>query len=107
MITKAFSIFDSKACAFGVPFFMPTAGAAIREFSDLCRDPQTRICKHAGDYVLYEIGAFDDHTAILTVTSPHLHLGVGSEFSVSTEKDMVRDVLRNPLATVEELNGGK
>lgn len=109
MITKAFSIYDSKALHFGVPFFMSSVGGAVRAFSDLCNDPQTMISRHPGDYVLYELGSFDDAVGKMVSLSPHMFLGMGSEFCDNKRMNIgeykVKEVLQNPLATVEELNG--
>lgn len=60
MITRMFSIFDSKAANFSTPFFMHTNGLAIRSFSDLVNDPKTRIHLHPEDYSLFYLGEFDD-----------------------------------------------
>lgn len=83
MITKVFSIFDSKAQMFNVPFFMPTTPAAIRSFTDLVNDPQTLVCKHPADFVLYELGEFDDSVGKMTNYSEHHHLGVASQYKAS------------------------
>ena len=56
MILKVFSVYDSKSAMFNTPYFSTTTPAAIRSFSDLANDPNTMVCKHPGDYVLYEIG---------------------------------------------------
>lgn len=79
MIMKAFAIYDTKSLAFGMPFFMQSAGAAVRAFGDLAGDPQSSISKHPSDYVLYEIGSFDDSTASFVGTNPH-SLGFASDY---------------------------
>ena len=80
MITKVFSIFDSKAQMFNVPFFMTTTPAAIRSFTDLVNDPNTPVNKHPSDFVLYELGEFDDSVGKMTNYAEHHHLGVASAF---------------------------
>jgi len=57
---KIFSIYDSKAEAFMQPFFLPTAGSAIRSFSDALLDEKSQFNKHAEDYSLFEIGEWDE-----------------------------------------------
>lgn len=83
MITKVFTVYDSKALFYGVPFFMPTVGGAVRAFSDVCSDPQSMIYKHPGDFSLYEIGEFDDQSGQLVAMSPFKLLGHGSDFAKS------------------------
>lgn len=57
-----YSIFDTKAEHFNVPFFMPNQAMAQRAFNDLAVDPKTLVGKHPEDYMLYEVGEFDDIT---------------------------------------------
>lgn len=102
MILKVFSVYDSKALAFSAPFFAPTPGAAIRLFSDACNDGQTMWSKHPGDFVLYQIGEFDDGNAELSSLSPATHLGVGTDYVERKPK------VNMPLvAPVEVGNGSK
>lgn len=65
MKTIGFSIFDSKAEVYGPPFFAPAIGLAVRHFGDLCRDPNSALSKHPGDYRLFRIGEFDDSTGVV------------------------------------------
>ncbi|AXH77656.1 MAG: nonstructural protein [Microviridae sp.] len=60
MKMKMFSVFDIKAEAFMVPWFMPAQGQAVRAFSDLVEDRNSMVGKHPGDYKLVYIGEFDD-----------------------------------------------
>lgn len=113
MITKAFGIYDSKAHAFGVPFFMVSVGAAVRAFSDLGNESGSGVNRHPSDYVLYEIGSFDDSNGEFISLSPHVHLGIGSDFVDKrpvrynpAASDLVKVALDNPLATAEELSNG-
>ena len=61
-----FSVFDEKAKAFANPFFIPNKGQAVRSFGDAVSDGNTMLSKHPGDYQLYEIGTFDESSAVLT-----------------------------------------
>lgn len=117
MLTKAFSVYDSKAHSFGVPFFMPSVGAAVRAFSDLAQDVNSMVNRHPGDFVLYEIGGFEDSKGVLNPISPHVHLGVGSDFvsakPISQYRNsdpveaFVKRAVADPLATTEEIKNGK
>lgn len=80
MILKVFACRDMKAQAFLQPFFSPTIGSAVRAFGDACGETGSPFNKHPGDYVLYEIGSFDDSTAALVAISPVKLLGSASDY---------------------------
>lgn len=65
MIMLIFSIFDDKAEVFSKPFYDPTIGAALRNFQDAAKDPQTTFNKHPEDFTLFQLGHFDDLTGEL------------------------------------------
>lgn len=58
------SVFDLATQTFGRPFTVPHAAQAFRSFKDEANNPESEICKHPGDYVLYELGTFDDTNGI-------------------------------------------
>lgn len=64
----AFSIRDIKTNTFNIPYFQTHKAGAMRMFSDLCRDQNTPMSKHAEDFQLYEIGVFDSETGMV---APH------------------------------------
>ncbi len=69
---RSFSVFDDKAKAFLPPFFCGEVGQASRMFSDLVNTEGHQFAKHPEDYVLYEIGLFDDGKALLEPFGPEL-----------------------------------
>lgn len=75
MVLKMFSVFDKAVNAFLQPFFAPSAGAAIRMFTDACRDEKSSFSTHAHDYTLFHLGDWDDGTGITTPVDPHRLLG--------------------------------
>lgn len=79
MITKVFSIFDVKADAFNTPFFAPSNGIAIRQFSDLANDPQSTVNRHAADFKLVCIGSYNDQLGLLEAEA-HQSLGFATEY---------------------------
>lgn len=83
MISKAFSIYDGKAKIFHTPWFRPTAGLALRELEDLVNDNTTTICRHSGDFTLYEVGEYDDQNAEYTQHVPIKLLGTALEYKKS------------------------
>lgn len=54
------SIKDEKTGAFSQPSFVPTVGAAVRSFSELCNTKDSMCCKYPQDFTMYKIGTFDD-----------------------------------------------
>lgn len=80
MKLKMYSVYDSKALVYGQPMFISAVGSALRSFADLCNDPQSLVCKHPTDFVLFEIGEYDDSTGVVTPTMPFVNLGMASDF---------------------------
>lgn len=80
MITKVFSLYDSKAQAFGPPFYMQTRGMAVRALADTVQDNNSMVSRHPEDYVLYQIAEFDDNTAEYKNKNPHELVSMASDF---------------------------
>lgn len=68
MFQKIFSIRDAKADAFLQPFFAPTRGVAIRQFSGAVNKEGHELNSYSEDYMLFEVGEFDEHTGLI---KPH------------------------------------
>lgn len=80
MIHKIFTIHDTKAVAYLPPFLMHQAGMAIRTFKDCIQSDDHQFGKNPEDYILFEIGHFDDTNAeIINHTVPINH-GSGLQF---------------------------
>lgn len=111
MNTLAFAVYDLKALCYGVPFFMPNVGSAVRAFSDVANDTQSAISRHPSDYVLFQVGEFDDNKGTLNPIVPLISLGLASDFvkrvPMVSELSRVSRAVSDPLATEAELNGGK
>lgn len=67
---KAYSIKDIKSQLFSPPHFTTSDGVAIRDFSTVCEDPQTKLNKFPEDFALYHMGHFDVETGELNKTTP-------------------------------------
>lgn len=65
-----FTVHDSKAKVYGVPFFLHEEGMAIRTFSDMVNDPSHAFGKHPEDYTLFYVGKYDDSNGQLESTAP-------------------------------------
>lgn len=93
MMTKMFSVFDSKAVVFGLPIFVPTKGAAIRSFSDVANDPKSSIGKHPEDYSLFYLGEFDDSTGSFHPVLPESLLTASAVIVAGKRPDVPAEVL--------------
>lgn len=60
MKTKIYSIFDTASGIYLRPTFARADGEIMREFSNLCADPNHAIGQHPEDYSLFRLGNFDD-----------------------------------------------
>lgn len=70
MMLKLYSIFDSKVKAFQWPNVIVNDDTALRSFKSLVNDGQSMQFKHPTDFILYEIGEYDDSTAEIIPTNP-------------------------------------
>lgn len=87
MKTKVYSVLDTKAESFGTPFFMPNRAMAQRAFNDLAHDDKTLVNKHPSDFMLYEIGDYEDENGELTPCKP-INLGLPEQQKVSEAMEL-------------------
>jgi len=97
MIQKVFCVRDVKAMAMLQPFFSVASGSAQRAFGDAVLDGKSPIAMHPEDYILYEVGSFDDNSGELIALSPIKMLNSGSDFKpvVSVSDVRVNEVVSN------------
>ena len=76
---------DRAADAYGRPMFVPSAGVAIRSFSDeINRDnPDNQLFNHPDDFDLYELGEFDDNTGLFSLHEQPKLLSLGKQVKIS------------------------
>lgn len=79
MIHKIYSVYDSKAETYSLPFFVKLPAEAHRYFSSWINDPSHTFGRHPEDYTLFESGSYDDSTG--TFTQDHINsLGNGLNY---------------------------
>ena len=61
MTLVALSIFDIKADYFSPPFFARSRNEGVRTFIEAGRDSQSRLSQYPEDFVLYQVGVFNDN----------------------------------------------
>lgn len=66
MIHRMFAVFDVTANAYLQPFFTVNTGTAVRSISELVNDKAHQFGKYPNDYVLYEVGSFNDADGLLS-----------------------------------------
>lgn len=63
---KLYSVLDVPVGAYSAPHCALTRGQAVRDFIDHSSKPDNSISRHPEDYVLHEIGDFDESTGFIT-----------------------------------------
>lgn len=82
---KVFSVFDSKADAYILPFFCVNTAVAIRGFSLACKDETSQFCRHPGDFTLFEVGTWDETPGLFVPYEAKISLGTALEFKALSE----------------------
>lgn len=80
MLQKIFSVYDSKAESYIPPFYCPTSAVAIRNFTQAANEEGHSFNAHAEDYCLFELGTFDDQTAVFVLHKAPFSLGLAQHF---------------------------
>lgn len=83
MKMQVYTIFDSKTEAYIQPFFMQTTAQAKREFIDMVNDGKSAFNKHPEDYILFELGSYENVNAKFKMLDAPVSIGVGSEFVIN------------------------
>ncbi|UDN67617.1 nonstructural protein [robinz microvirus RP_75] len=71
---NGYSLYDRKTQGFGVPFFAPTDGSAVRSLTDLAADKNTIVGQHPTDFVLFLVGRFNSSSGELLPVAPAQHV---------------------------------
>jgi len=73
MILKMFSIYDRKAEVHQPPLYCHNIGHAMRVFQDVFRTPDSVLSRYPEDFQVFEVGTFDDQSALIVgLDKPHL-----------------------------------
>lgn len=72
MITLLYSVQDSVADRFGMPFAQQNERVAYRAFVNLVNDPRSEVNRNPGDFNLYLVGSFDDDDGSVLQQKPQL-----------------------------------
>lgn len=80
MILKVFCVFDAKVEAYLQPFFLRTRLEAIRTFTEAANDGNSNIAKYPQDFVLFELGTYNDSNGTFSLHNAPLSCGCAIEF---------------------------
>jgi len=77
---EIFSVYDNKAQVFSNPFFSTNKMTALRDFQAAAGDSNSQISQYPDDFVLFNIGNFDELTGTIVPCLP-VNLGTADQFS--------------------------
>ena len=80
MKLKLFSIYDSKAKNYDRVITLRTTEEAIRSFSYSINDEKHQYSTYPEDFVLFELGTYDEDTGMIEPYSSPISIGVGVNF---------------------------
>ncbi|UPW41761.1 nonstructural protein [Peromfec virus RodF7_15] len=63
MIVNVYSVYDKKAKLYQGMMTFINNEVALRYFLDIFKNPDSYIGKHPDDYIVYQIGTFNDATS--------------------------------------------
>lgn len=108
MILKVFAVRDMKAEAFLQPFYSPSVGSAVRAFTDAVNDKNCPFNKHPRDYVLYEIGEYDDATGgLASLELVKMYMAGSDVIELKPEIDYSKAMYPDKAVALAELDGKK
>ena len=70
LISKMFSVLDSKTGGFTVPFAAVNVGSAVRTFRASVGDPSSLFFRFPEDFSLYLVGEFEQDSGMLSGCVP-------------------------------------
>lgn len=89
-MTQIFAIYDNKAQAFMQPFYATNVGLALRIFADNVANPESIMHKHPNDFVIYQVGSFDDQTGEMINNEQNVNLGMAIDFHPDSQLEAVK-----------------
>lgn len=80
MLLSMFAIYDTAVQTWRSPVFARSRGQILREFADAANNPQTEFAKHPADYVLFELGTFDDDKCEFNLLAAPVRICIAMDF---------------------------
>lgn len=79
MLIKIFTVYDSKIEAYLPPFYEQSTGAAVRAFAEASNEKDHQFNKYPADFTLFQIGTYEDSTALIESFTSFTNLGTALE----------------------------
>jgi len=96
MITEIFTIYDDATKIFMSPFFSHTANSAIRSIVTQLKDPNSMLAQNPGDFTLYSLGTYDDHSGLVVPSTPPFRIGILTDYLELSIAGTPRSALPHP-----------
>lgn len=90
MIKKLFTVYDDKAESYMDPFCAQTKATALRDFTEVANNPESKISQHASDFHLIYLGEWDAHAGKFFAANPKV--AMASALEVKTPKAPIEDL---------------
>lgn len=74
MKTNLYTIYDSKAKFYYVPFAQQNEAVLVRTVEQMRNDPNSTLCTNPEDFSVFFYGTFDDSNAQLDIEIPPAHI---------------------------------
>ena len=101
---KLYTVRDVQADSFGKIFAFNSEAEAKRTLLQACLDTQTSLGQFPDDYVLYEIGQYEEHTGVITAQDP-TRVITGTEILHQHKQRMEKiDSLQNSIDEIKDEN---
>ena len=97
MLMKIFGIYDTGVSTWKPPMFCRSKGEILRWWAEIVNNRETEIAKHPMDFVLFELGSWDDEHSKFTLYAAPVSLGTAIEFVKKTEEEA-----QEPLRVVKK-----
>jgi len=65
MVIQMFSVYDVKTKIFQSPFYAHNSGHAMRIMTDAVSKPDSQFGRYPEDFLLFEVGMFDDQSGLV------------------------------------------
>lgn len=95
MIHRIFTVYDLKSECYSPPFIDKTVGSAMRSFSEVANDPTCNIGKYPEDFLLVELGAWDDSKGTFNIHDKHVHLAKAIEVQRPLPPTPIEEAINN------------
>ena len=77
---KVVTVYDVKSLTYSAPMVHKTTGLALRSFEQACKDPKTQLYNYPEDFIMFEIGEWDDQECTISMFKAPKPIGKAIEY---------------------------